>query len=449
MSLSSPAETARAPYHPLAQLANAALMADVPVAYELLSERGKRLYFPAKGILAQGAEAKAKAKRYNATIGIATDAQGPMYLQCVHDSFAPGISPRELYDYAPSSGKPELRKAWADKQRAETPSLQGQAISQPVVTCALTHGLSLLGDLFLDPGDEVLVSDLMWENYTLCWDIRLGARIATFPLFDRRLTGFNQDGFIKALAERRGRKLVVALNFPNNPSGYSPTRAEGGAIVNALLAAAESGSKLVVALDDAYYGMFFDPACETESLFGRIARLHPNIIAVKIDGATKETFVWGLRVGFLTFGTKNGTPAAYAALEQKTAGLIRATISNVSHASQTVVLKALLHPDFRRQQAEKVDILRRRAQVTATECRREAYADCWDVYPFNAGYFMCIRVKGCTAEAVRLRLLDEHGLGTIALGEHDLRIAFSCLLEEQIPDVFVRIAQAVRAVRAG
>ena len=37
---------------------------------------------------------------------------------------------------------------------------------------------------------------------------------------------FNQDGFMQALAERRGRKLVVVLNFPNNPSGYQPTRAE-------------------------------------------------------------------------------------------------------------------------------------------------------------------------------------------------------------------------------
>jgi aspartate/methionine/tyrosine aminotransferase len=449
MSQSSPAEAARGPYHPLAEAANAALASGLPLALELLSERGRRMFFPAKGILAQGAEAKAKAKRYNATIGIATDEQGPMFLQCVQDSFAPGMSPRDLYDYAPSSGKPELRQAWADKQRAETPSLAGAAISHPVVTCALTHGLSLLGELFLDPGDEVLVSDLMWENYTLCWDTRLGARISTFPLFDRRLTGFNQDGFIKALAERRGRKLVVVLNFPNNPSGYSPTRAEAGAIINALLAAAKAGSKLVVACDDAYYGMFFDPACESESLFGRLAHCHENLLAIKIDGATKEDFVWGLRVGFITFGARSASAAAYAALEQKTSGLIRATISNVSQASQSVVLKALLHPEFRKQQAEKVAILRARAAATASACRLVAYADCWDVYPFNAGYFMCIRVKGCSAEAVRLRLLDDHGLGTIALGESDLRIAFSCLLEAQIADVFARIATAVRAVRAG
>src|SRR4051812_1895931 len=333
---STSASSSTAALNPLAEQGNATLAKDCPVVLGMLSQLGRRMYFPAKGILAQGAEAKAKAKRYNATIGIATEPTGPMHLACVHENFAPSMKPADLYSYAPSDGKPELRKAWSEKQRAETPSLAGHPTSNPIVTNALTHGLSLLGDLFLDAGDEVLVTDLMWENYPLCWETRLGVKVVSFALFDKRLSGFNQDGFMQALAARRGKKLVVVLNFPNNPSGYSPTRAEAGAIVNALVAAAEAGTKLVVACDDAYYGMFFADDVETESLFGRLARAHENLLAVKIDGATKEEFVWGLRVGFLTYAVKNGTPAVYTALEQKTAGLIRATISNVSHASQSI-----------------------------------------------------------------------------------------------------------------
>jgi len=434
--------------NPLAEQANAALSAACPEVFGMLSALGRRMYFPAKGILAQGAEARVKAKKFNATIGIATENGGPMHLACVQESFAPSMNPRDLYVYAPSDGKPELRDAWAKKQREETPSLGTHPTSRPIVTNALTHGLALVGDLFLDAGDEVLVPDLMWENYPLCWETRQGARISTFFLFDKRLTGFNQDGFMQALASRRGKKLLVVLNFPNNPSGYSPTVAETGAICSALKAAAESGTKLVVLCDDAYYGMFFDAAVDRDSIFGRLSQAHPNLLAIKIDGATKEEFVWGLRVGFITYGVKNGTPAAYAALEQKTAGLIRATVSNISHASQSIVLKALLHPDFRKQQAEKVEILRKRAARTAIECRKPEYADCWDVYPFNAGYFMCVRLKGVNADKVRLHLLDHHQLGTIALGETDLRVAFSCLEEGQIAEVFQRLAEGVRATRA-
>ena len=186
-------------------------------------------------------------------------------------------------------------------------------------------------------------------------------------------------------------------------------------------------------MDDAYYGMLFDDACEKESLFGRLARASNNLLAVKIDGATKEEFVWGLRVGFITFGVKNGTAAVYKALEDKTAGLIRAYVSNISNPGQSVVLKALNDPEFRAQQAEKVGVLRARAAVVAKECRKPEYADCWDVYPFNSGYFMCLRLKDADADAVRVRLLDDHGVGTIALGKREVRVAFSCLAESQNP----------------
>ena len=435
-----------APLHPLAQAANEALAKDCPAVLGMLAERGKRFFFPAKGILAQGAEAKQKGKTANATVGIATENGMPMHLACVH-RYDQGLAPTEIYDYAPSYGKPDLRAAWARKQRAQTPSLGDQPTSNPVVTNALTHGLGLVGDLFLDPGDEVLSSDLMWENYNLNWETRLGARFGYYPFFDAALRGYNLKGFTEALARSRGRKLVVSLNFPNNPSGYTPTRAEAKGICDALQAEAEAGTRLVVVVDDAYYGMFFDDACETESLFGRLARASANLLAVKIDGATKEEFVWGLRVGFITFGVKNGTAAAYKALEDKTAGLIRAYVSNISNPGQSIVLKALNDPEFHAQQAEKVALLRSRAAVTARECRKAEYADCWDVYPFNSGYFMCLRLKDADADTVRVRLLDDHGVGTIALGKQELRIAFSCLTEAQIPAVFAAAAKAVRAVR--
>ena len=432
--------------NPLAEIANEAIRKDCPVVFDLLSERGRRFFFPTKGILAQGAEAKQKAKIANATIGIATENGAPMYLECVHKYFS-GLSSSELYDYAPSYGMPGLRQAWAKKQRDETPSMGQQLVSNPVVTNALTHGLSIVGELFLDPSDEVLSSDLLWENYNLSWETRLGAHISYYPFFNQGLTGFNLEAFSQALQQRTGKKLVVSLNFPNNPSGYTPTKAEAAGIVSALTAAAEAGNKLVVVCDDAYYGMFYDKACEHESFFGRLAQAHPNLLAIKVDGATKEEFVWGMRVGFVTFGVKNGTAGVYKALEDKTAGLIRAVVSSVTHPGQTIVLKALQDPGFRKQQAEKVEILRQRAEVTGVECRRSEYADCWEVYPYNSGYFMCLRLKEAAADSVRMKLLDEHGVGTIALGQANLRVAFSCLTEAQIPGVFAAIAAAVRSVR--
>jgi hypothetical protein len=61
---------------------------------------------------------------------------------------------------------------------------------------------------------------------------------------------------------------------------------------------------------------------------------------------------------------------------------------------------------------------------------------------------MCIRVKGVAAEKLRLHLLEKYGAGVIAMGQSDIRIAFSCLELEQIEPLFECIAQAIAELRA-
>ena len=64
---------------PLAIKLNEQIKASSPAAYECLSEQGKSMFFP-PGILTQSAEAKEKAHRFNATIGMATENYEPMHL---------------------------------------------------------------------------------------------------------------------------------------------------------------------------------------------------------------------------------------------------------------------------------------------------------------------------------------------------------------------------------
>ena len=66
------------------------------------------------------------------------------------------------------------------------------------------------------------------------------------------------------------------------------------------------------------------------------------------------------------------------------------------------------------------------------------------MYPFNSGYFMCVETKGALAEEVRLHLLDRYGIGTIATGGHDLRIAFSCLEEDDVEPLFEVLHRAIQ-----
>ncbi|MGG1879998.1 aminotransferase class I/II-fold pyridoxal phosphate-dependent enzyme [Paenibacillus cisolokensis] len=426
--------------NPLAGQLNEKLQAGNPHVFDMLSTLGKELYFPKEGILSQSAEAAAHAKKYNATIGIATEGGIPMHLGVIQEKLS-AFAPKDLYPYAPPAGKPELRSLWRDKMLEENPSLQGKSFGNPIATNALTHGLSIVADLFVDEGDAVIYPDKNWENYDLTFGVRRHGVNVNFPLFTSEMT-FNAAGLRDALLAQKDKgKAVVILNFPNNPTGYTPGAAEGDAIVAAIKDAAEAGINVVVVTDDAYFGLFFEDSLK-ESLFGRLADLHPRVLAVKVDGATKEEFVWGFRVGFITYASENKD--VLDALEQKTLGIIRATISSGPHPSQTFVLDALKAPGFKEQKEEKLQIMKGRANKVKDILDSGKYSEAWDYYPFNSGYFMCLKLKTVKAEALRSHLIHEYGIGTIALGEHDLRIAFSCIEEPYLEDLFELIHQGVQ-----
>jgi len=432
--------------NPLARDLNERLESAAPEVFAMLSALGRRLYFP-KGILSQSAEAKAKAHRFNATIGIATEGGVPMHLASVAEQI-PGVSAEDAFPYAPAPGQQPLREKWRDKMLAENPRLRAKSFGLPVVTSAITHGLSLVGDLFVDPGDVLLVPDKLWGNYRLTYEVRLGGRIETFPFYTG--TQFDIAGFEAGLARAAaGReKLVVLLNFPNNPTGYMPSVAEGEAITSALLAQAERGTRLVTVLDDAYFGLFYHLGGEsmTESLFAPLTNAHPNLLAIRLDGATKELFVWGLRCGFLTIGAGRAGSAdeVSAVLDAKLRGAIRSGISSGPQLSQSLISKALATPTIDREREEKRVVLGARAAKVFEVANADRFRASWDVYPFNSGYFMCVETKGIDAESVRLHLLERDGIGVIAVGGNDVRVAFSCLELDEIEPLFEALHRAVQ-----
>ncbi len=435
--------------NPIARSLREKLEEAAPEVLAMLSAYGRRLYFP-KGIISQTAEAKEKAHRFNATIGIATDASGPMSLPSITTQIE-GVPAVDAVTYAPPAGRPGLRTLWREKLLAENPSLADKNFGKPIVTSAITHGLTVAGELFLDPGDVVLMPDKLWGNYRLTYEVHHGAKIETFPFYaEGRL---NSEGFAARLEElaRDRDKVVVLLNFPNNPTGYMPTPEEGDAIVAALERQAERGTHLVVLCDDAYFGLFYHlgGASMTESLFGKLVGLHPNMLAVKLDGATKELFVWGLRCGFITFGPGRPETAEVVCevLDAKVRGAIRGGVSNIPQLSQTMVERALVSPDLAAERAANCETLRIRAERVFEIANQPKYAESWKVYPFNSGYFMLVEVDGVDAEKLRLHLLDEHGVGLIATSPTDIRVAFSCLEVDDVEPLFEALHKAIQGLR--
>jgi hypothetical protein len=63
------------------------------------------------------------------------------------------------------------------------------------------------------------------------------------------------------------------------------------------------------------------------------------------------------------------------------------------------------------------------------------FAAAWTPYPFNSGYFLCLRLNDLDAEAYRVRLLNDHGVGVISTSSTDIRVALSSVDEADIVDM--------------
>jgi len=415
------------------------------IVSELLSDYGKRFYFP-KGIISQSGEAKEKAYRYNATIGMATAGGVPMSLPCVRNQL-PGLAEEEIFPYAPTTGVNSLRKLWRRDMDDKNPSLTGKLTSLPLVTTGLTHGISTLADMFLDKGDTVLVPDMYWGNYNLIFESKAEAKIRTFRFFSDQ-GKLDIPAVKEAVDSLAGKKVVLILNFPNNPTGYSPDREEAAKLTALLAGYAESGRKILVICDDAYFGLFYEEETRKESLFSDLADIHENLLAVKVDGATKENLVWGFRIGFLTFAAKGLTEAHLDALNKKTAGSIRAAVSNSNKLAQSILEKSLAGKTCQQERDDVYLVMRKRYEKVKEMVSRFAPDAPLQALPFNSGYFMTFQFDG-NAEALRLHLLNTYGIGSISIRDKYLRIAFSSVDLDQLEDLYTLIYQAAGETAAG
>lgn len=404
---------------------------------EMLSERGKNIFFPKLGILAQSAQAKGKA--INATIGEAVEDDGTSMHLPEFDALL-NMPTASIFPYAPSFGKPEFRALWKESIYRKNPSLGSTLISNPIATNGLTHGISMAGYMFANEGDTVLLSNHYWENYNLIFENNYGASVSTFELFENG--GFNVADFSRKLDAIEGGKIITLLNFPNNPAGYTPIVTEIDAIVDAIKQQADKGKKVVVLIDDAYFGLAYEENVFKESIFVKLANLSENILAVKLDGPTKEDYVWGFRVGFITYAIKGGTAELYEALENKTAGAVRGNISNISQLSQSLLYKVYSAPTYEASKQQKFDILKSRYQALRAEFSNPVYAEYFAPLPFNSGYFMCIELKkGLVAEEVRKHLLETYSTGVIVLG-NVIRLAFSAVPQAKLAELVENIYKA-------
>ena len=200
--------------------------------------------------------------------------------QAAADSLARG----ETF-YSHNLGLPELRQAVA----AYASGLHGTVDSGRIaITSSGVTALMLAMQLLVDAGDEVVAVVPVWPNLT-AQPVILGAHVTRVSLRPRQgRWQLDLEGLLAAVTPRT---RVLLVNAPNNPTGWTLTRAEQ----QALLAHCRRTGTWIVA-DEVYERISFDGARCAPSFLDIAAPADRLIVA---HSFSKSFLMTGWRLGWL------------------------------------------------------------------------------------------------------------------------------------------------------
>ena len=407
------------------------------------SKLGENIILP-QDVLIQSKETSAVVGAINATIGIATANKKAMALPSINKVITE-ISNSEYLPYSPTPGLPKMRELWKEKILADNPTINKDYLSLPMVTTGITQGIDIAANLFSEKEDALLLPNLFWQNYAQIYTIKLGNNIYKYKQFDEN-NNFSIENFKSALYSIKEDKISLILNFPNNPTGYTPSDDELTKLIEVInIFAKEHPSKqLIIVSDDAYFGLFFEENHKTPTLSAtyKLAE-NSNCLIVKLDGITKEFYSWGLRVGFITYYTKDDT--LRKTLLEKTQGFLRSTTSSPSNLSQQIALRLLENKQALLEKEENDSIIQDRYNELKLAISKENLATLVTVLPFNSGYFFTIKLPTTiNAHEFRLKFLNEYKYGVYSMDDKHVRIAFSCLDKELIPELISKFKECIQ-----
>jgi aspartate/methionine/tyrosine aminotransferase len=150
--------------------------------------------------------------------------------------------------YSQNLGLPELREDLARYTSTLHPAVGAERI---VVTSGGVNGLMLASQALVDAGDEVVVVTPVWPNLVAQPAI-MGATVRCVAL-EPRAGAWTLD-VDKLLAAVTGRTRMLVVNAPNNPTGWTLTRAEQQRILDHCRA-----TRTWLLADEVYERLYFEP----------------------------------------------------------------------------------------------------------------------------------------------------------------------------------------------
>lgn len=306
--------------------------------------------------------------------------------------------------YADNQGEPNLRAAIAAKLARQ--GLRYDPVREILVTDGATQGIAIAFATLLEPGDEVLRPDPIYDAYTSPIALWGGRSVSVRSKIREGRFTIDRESLE---AHFTPKTRVLLLNTPWNPVGTVLTKAELQEVI-----AFASDHDLLVISDEIYESLIYD------------GRQHVSPASLSEDAPKRTLLVNSLSKTYAMTGWRVG----YVAGDAKLIAAMLLVLQQSSRGPATFVQDAAavaLRSDPDKQmaaeyQARRDQVLERLAGIAGVEC----------LVP-EGGLFVMVDVRGLgrSSDDVRRYLLHEagvmviHGAAYGAGGEGTLRVSFA------------------------
>jgi len=309
--------------------------------------------------------------------------------------------------YPDNQGEPGLRQAVAEKL-ARDQELAYDPGREILVTDGATQGIALALGVLLEPGDEVLLPDPIYDAYQSPIALWGGRAVPVASSIRAGRFGFDRAALE---ASRTARSRVLLLNSPWNPVGTVLTRAE---LAEALDFAAMHD--LWVISDEIYEALIYD------------GRTHVSPAQLSDDARQRTVLVNSLSKTYGMTGWRVGYCAAPANVIQAMLLLMQQSSRGPATFVQDAAAVAL-RGDQQAVRQLTVEYQTRRDRVLAA---LQGIPGVATLTPEGGLFVMAdVRGLGLSSDEVRRRLLHEagvvviHGAAYGPGGEGTLRVSFA------------------------
>ena len=326
--------------------------------------------------------------------------------------------------YTANLGMPKLRQALADYMRRSFHA-EYDWQHEILVTVGVSEAFDVALRAVISPGDEVLYHEPCFVAYAPLIRMAHGVPVPvnTYRKDEFRLT---VEELEKAVTPKT---RVLLLNFPNNPTGATLTKADTEALAEFAIR-----HNLVIISDEVYSELTYEG--ERYSM-ARIERLHDRLIF--LNGFSKAWSMTGFRLGYIC-----SSPELTDAMMK----IHQYCMMSAPSISQMAGLEAVEHGDSDIEEM-RTSYHQRRNFIVAS--LNEMGLDCF--MPRGAFYvFPSVQSTGLTSRDFAVELLKRHSVACVpggafgACGEGFLRCSYATGMG-QLKEAMARIGQFLEDIR--